>query len=69
MLMGNRVGFRSMSDRNRITKFFHNCFGPSQVRRFDKQLESLVTEFFDRHSSNILQHRDNRYLAHDATVY
>ena len=69
MLMGNGVGFRSMSDRNRITRFFHNCFSPSQVRRFDRHLESLVTEFFNRHSSNILQHQDIKYLAHDAAVY
>ena len=69
MLMGNGVGFRSMTDRNRITKFFHQCFGPSQVRQFDQQLESLVSDFLRSYSSELMQYQNLRYFAHDAAVH
>jgi hypothetical protein len=69
MLMGNGVGFRSIQDRNRITKFFHKCFGPTQVRQFNMHLETTVSEFFEQHSSDTLQCQDIKYLTHDAAVH
>ena len=68
MLMGHGVGFLSMKDRNRITKFFHRAFGQNQVQRFDSELETLVTEFFRCHTSDRIQSQDIKYLAHDAAV-
>lgn len=69
MLMGDGVGFRSVLDRDRITKFFHQCFSSNRVQHFDDCLEKEVTEFFNQYSSNIMQYQDLRYLAHDAGVY
>ncbi|CAF0992390.1 unnamed protein product [Adineta ricciae] len=70
MLMSHGVGFRSMDDRSRITKYFHNCFGSSQVRCFDKHLETTIMNWF--HQSNdltSLNYKDIKYLAHDAGVH
>ncbi|CAF1238566.1 unnamed protein product [Adineta ricciae] len=69
MLMGSGVGFRSIADRNRITKFFHQCFGPSQLRRFDLHLESLTTDFLRSYTSEQMQYQNLRYFAHDAAVH
>nr|ACD54772.1 cytochrome P450 monooxygenase-like protein [Adineta vaga] len=69
MLMGNGVGFRSLPDRNRITKYFHQCFGASQVRHFDTQLELTVSKFFNNYSSEFLQYQNIRYFAHDVSVH
>lgn len=69
MIMGYGVGFRSMADRNRITKYFHHAFGSSQVRHFDCELETIVDEFFRHHSTGSLQSSDIKYLAHDAAIH
>ncbi|CAF1328363.1 unnamed protein product [Rotaria sordida] len=68
MIMSNGVGFRSMEDRNRITKYFHQALGQNQIRHFDLELETIVTEFFHQHSSDILQSHHIKYLAHDAAI-
>jgi hypothetical protein len=65
MLMGNGVGFRSLLNRNRITKFFHNCFGQSQVRHFDADLQQIVINFFNQHLLDSLI----KYLARDAVIH
>ena len=69
MLMGNGVGFRSMDDRSRITKYFHTAFGASQVRHFDEQIEQTVEQFFNTFQSDQIASEDIKYLAHDVAVY
>jgi cytochrome P450 len=63
VLMENGVGFQSTSDRNRVTKFFHSSFGPSQVRRFGEHLEAIMSKFFIEYSSDILQSQNKEIFS------
>ena len=74
-IMGQGIGFKPYRARNRLSKFFHVCFGPKGVSQFHMQIENAINEFMIR-----LRHLTNKdilvdigkelsYLAHDASTY
>ncbi|UJR11969.1 hypothetical protein I4U23_016147 [Adineta vaga] len=74
-IMGQAIGFKPYRARNRISKFFHACFGPRNVSRFHMQIENAINEFIIR-----LRHLTNNetlvdigkelsLLGHDASAY
>ena len=74
LIMGQGIGFKTYHNRNRINRFFHECFGPKQVARYELSLEREVDVIMKRLQTMIIEAADApldiayelKYLAHDA---
>ncbi|CAF1348653.1 unnamed protein product [Adineta ricciae] len=73
-LMGEAIGFKPYRARNRISKFFHVCFGPKNISRFQTKIENSINEFMTRlhyltNTDTLIDIRKElSYLGHDASV-
>lgn len=76
MIMGEGVGFKTYRNRNRISRFFHSCFGMKQVQQFDTSYESQVDTVMQQLASTVAAARGApldvamqfRYLAVDGAL-
>ncbi|CAF1345228.1 unnamed protein product [Rotaria sp. Silwood1] len=74
-IMGQAIGFKPYRARNRISKFFHFCFGPKNINRFHMKIENAITEFMIRlryltnNDTLVDIRKELSYLGHDASTY
>ena len=76
MIMGEGIGFKPYLVRNRISRFFHRCFGPKQVLQFGSSYEYHIDIFIKRLRSQLWDPNgtvldiinDVKYLSHDAAL-
>ncbi len=74
-IMGEGIGFKPYRARNRMSKFFHACFGSKNVRLFDVNIENEVEKFMIK--AHDLTRKDRlidigkelAYLGHDASIH
>jgi isoflavone 2'-hydroxylase len=74
-IMGEGIGFKPYRARNRMSKFFHACFGFKNVRLFDinieKDVENFMIQLHDLTGKDRLIDIGNElaYLSHDVSIH
>lgn len=74
LIMGEGIGFKTYHNRNRINRFFHECFGAKPVTRYEKSFEREVDLIMKRLETLVIEAGqapldiayELKYLAHDA---